>query len=549
MDAIEEDIRARETVPGTSYVVDVDFTSQRQHTDDSSIILYPQPSVDPNDPLNWSKFRKEYHFALVWMWAFILAAAVNWIGPVYTIIQVSYGATLNQMNITSGLCFLFLGVGCIVLQPLAMKFGRRPVYMLGTILNIIGNSVLAGSDHIGKLYLCNVLTGMAAAPVDSLVQISITDIFYLHEHGRRLSIYLFALYAGSYLGPVAAGYIYEGQHNWKWNAWWLIIISGGLLVVQYFSMDETLYKRDPSLVPSIVESQLVAEKSDDIENNNDEKKDMAKETNESGDILNVEGGQLLEPPPLKTYWQRLKLFSPEHGSNYSLIMIFWQPFPTIRYPAVIWCAIVYGIQICWLSLLGITEAEFFEDPPYNFSANNTGLINIASLIGGFFGMLYAGSTDYFQLWMTRRNQGFFEPEFRLWSLIIAGILNTGGMLMYGLGVSYAVNWVMPVFGIALISFGIDACGAIALTYAVDCYPEQASNTMVCILFIRNMLGTIFTWVFQYWLDGMGINGTTYFLAAICLVASMSFLIFIFWGKQFRRNTAAWYYAAIDKNQQ
>jgi hypothetical protein len=316
------------------------------------------------------------------------------------------------------------------------------------------------------------------------------------------------------------------------------------LVVQFFSMDETLYKRDPKLVPSIVEGKL-----DEELLTKDDENDMAEGKTDPTHFSTTYDGVLMDAPPLKTYWQRLKLFSPEHGSNYSLPMVFWQPFPTIRYPAVTWCAFVYGVQICWLSLLSITQAEFFEDPPYNFSANAAGLTNFASLIGGFFGMLYASSTDYFQLWMTRRNNGFFEPEFRLWSLTIAGTINTGGLLMYGLGVSYGQTWILPVFGIGLISFGIGACGAIAITYAVDCYPEQASNTMVLILFIRNLLGTVFTFVFQYWLDGMGMNGTTAFLAAICFAANMSFLIFIFWGKDFRRWTAAWYYEAIERNKE
>lgn len=47
------------------------------------IILVPQPTNNPNDPLNWSKRRKEYHFWLLWIWGFISAVTVNWTGPVW----------------------------------------------------------------------------------------------------------------------------------------------------------------------------------------------------------------------------------------------------------------------------------------------------------------------------------------------------------------------------------------------------------------------------------------------------------------------------------
>lgn len=49
----------------------------------NDIILVPQPTNDPNDPLNWSKLRKEYHFWLLWIWGFIAAVSVNWVGPVW----------------------------------------------------------------------------------------------------------------------------------------------------------------------------------------------------------------------------------------------------------------------------------------------------------------------------------------------------------------------------------------------------------------------------------------------------------------------------------
>lgn len=144
-------------------------------------------------------------------------------------------------------------------------------------------------------------------------------------------------------------------------------------MIQLFSMDEIIYKREPNLVPNHVGDQLIEAKLD-----------------RHGDEIT-----LGPAPPLKTYSQRLKLCSPEHGSNYSLLTVFWQPFPTMRYPAVLWCALVYGVQICWLSLVSTSQAEFFESPPYNFSADAVGLINFAALIGGLFGMRFTGSTDHF----------------------------------------------------------------------------------------------------------------------------------------------------------
>ncbi len=548
-----------EIVPGTTYLVDVTNTSDLGDIHvkkDKDIILFPQPSNDPNDPLNWSKARKEFHFALVWLWGFVLAAAVNWLPPVYDVLRDYYGVTYNTLNVAAALCFLFLGVGCLILQPIALKIGRRPVYLMGSISDIIGNSIVATGTTIGSLKANQCLSGFGAAPVDSLIQISITDIFFLHEHGRRLSIYMFSLYAGSYLSPVAAGYVYTGQGDWKWIVWWFLIINSALLVLQFFCMEESLYKRDkPSSNNSLTESPNIgANYGSNLSNSEDESHNSHKNgklnvvalSNDKVDC-EIELGQISSVIPMKTYKEKLRLWSPEQGSNESIIRLFFTPFLTARYPAVFWSSVLYGIQISWLSLLSVTQSEFLGTSPYNWSTSEVGLVNLASFVGGMIGMVYGAYTDMFQLYLTRRNKGYYEPEFRLWTLTIGGIINTIGILMYGLGVSHGLHWIVPVLGVAFMGFGISACGAISMTYSVDCYPEQTGQTMVFILFVRNMLGMIFTFVFQYWIDGMGIDGTSGLCAAICFVSNFSFIIFIIWGKSWRRMTSKWYLKEIEKS--
>jgi MFS family permease len=146
------------------------------------------------------------------------------------------------LNITAAICFAFLGIGCILLQPTAMKIGRRPVYILGTLLNLVGCILGAVQTNVQMYDVVNILTGFGAAPVDSLVQISTTDIFFAHERGTRLSLFAFALGTGSYMGPVAAGYISESQ-SWRWCFWYLVMCFGILMILQAFTLEESIYRR------------------------------------------------------------------------------------------------------------------------------------------------------------------------------------------------------------------------------------------------------------------------------------------------------------------
>ena len=106
-------------------------------------------------------------------------------------------------------------------------------------------------------------------------------------------------------------------------------------------------------------------------------------------------------------------------------------------------------------------------------------------------------SDWYILRRSRQNKGIMEPEFRLWLLIVPAILNSTGLLMYGLGAYNGLSWVISAgVGTAFIGFGIGSGGAICLTYAIDAYPGIAAESMVLILFIRNVIGFSFTFAIQ-----------------------------------------------------
>ncbi|EFE40128.1 MFS transporter, putative [Trichophyton verrucosum HKI 0517] len=473
-------------VPGTVQIVDLKGSLNVKHQEGgkNDIILVPQPTNDPNDPLNWSKLRKEYHFWLLWIWGFIAAVSVNW-----TQLTIDLNTTFSLLNVSSALGYLFLGIGCVLLQPIAMKIGRRPVYIFGTLLNIIGCIMGGVQDTVEQFFGVNVLTGLGAAPVDSLVQISTTDIFFAHQKGTRLSLLVFTLYAGSYLGPAAAGYIAESQ-GWRWCFWYLTIFFGSLMVIQLFTMEESSFRRPLS------RNELPG--SQDTDQNTLEEMSTTLESKRKEATENVEPAPDPVPPGPNPYWKRMGLFNTAHADSRPLWLVTLSPFTLITYPAVLWGGLVYGVQIMWLSLITVTQSNLFGAPPYNFSISNVGNINFAAFIGGILGMMWGGFvSDWCILYFSRRNKGILEPEFRLWTMIIPAIVNTAGLLMYGLGALNGVMWIMPAgFGMVFIAFGIGSGAAIAITYAVDCYPKMASEALVFMLFLGNLIGTGFTFAIQ-----------------------------------------------------
>ena len=123
-------------VPGTSRLVDTDGGLTIPHASQSSkgdVILIPTPSADPNDPLNWPPRRKA--LSCLCMCAYILTVGIA-SAAIYSILEPISNATeltLGDLNAGTGYMFLAFGWACLFWQPLAVQFGKRPVFLISVL--------------------------------------------------------------------------------------------------------------------------------------------------------------------------------------------------------------------------------------------------------------------------------------------------------------------------------------------------------------------------------------------------------------------------------
>lgn len=121
--------------------------------------------------------------------------------------------------------------------------------------------------------------------------------------------------------------------------------------------------------------------------------------------------------------------------------------------------------------MGTTTASIFAAPPYLFTSDKLGLIWISPMIGSLVGAYFSGPlNDRFVLFLSRRNNGFREPEFRLWSFIPSAVILPAGLIIYGATSARGLPWIVPVVGTGLVGFGLSVAGAVTMSYILDCYP-------------------------------------------------------------------------------
>ena len=142
------------------------------------------------------------------------------------------------------------------------------------------------------------------------------------------------------------------------------------------------------------------------------------------------------PPSKKSYLRELDPYSginPGIEKKTSFISLFIRPWPLAVYPAAIYAFLVFSVNLACLLNVVNTAAEVFQSPPYLMSPGVQSLIYIPGLIGGILGGYCGGGlTDLIIQWQTRKNNGIFEPEYRLVALVIPLFIVPAGELMYAL---------------------------------------------------------------------------------------------------------------------
>jgi MFS family permease len=194
-------------VPGTVYLVDVNgqATSDLHDASHKDILLVPRPSSDPNDPLNWSRGHKLLAVSMAYLYVFGTGIATSLQYSVLADIMADTGISTANLVEGTGVMFLFFGWACLIWQPIALTYGRRGVYIITTLLTIPLMVWTAYSSSSPEWFAHRVLQGIVVSPIESLCEVTVLDLYFAHNRGSYMGLYVFILFGSNFLAPLVAG--------------------------------------------------------------------------------------------------------------------------------------------------------------------------------------------------------------------------------------------------------------------------------------------------------------------------------------------------------
>jgi MFS family permease len=447
------------------------------------------------------------------------------------------------MALLTGYHLLGVGLAGFLFVPSARIWGKRHLYILGTV-TVIFSSAWGGANgkNYKSLLWARIFQGIGLAPFEALVNASVGDLYHVHERGIRMALSNLSLFGGAFFTPVLVGKIADTM-GYEWTFYFVAIFAAVMLPLVIFFVPETSYRReqkfDIDTMGNLISTEI--QPTNGIPNatprraTTDSEVTLEKKPNGHEAVQGVGTPETTHGSvPQKATWKQSLMPFNGRKTDEKYLHLLLRPFSLFLHPGILWACLIQGTLIGWTVMIGVVLAGIMMGPPLWFGEVETGYMYTGAFIGALLGFVISGLlSDPSARWLTRLNHGVYEPEFRMVLVIPQLILGCAGL--YGFGYTAAdadrYGWFWPDFFFAVEVMGM-VCGAVASAlYIVDAHRkfnqpsgrEVSTNRSLgdmsvegftCLLVFKNIFSFGLTFKGFDWIVGAEIKPVFMILASV-----------------------------------
>ncbi|KAK3386844.1 major facilitator superfamily domain-containing protein [Podospora didyma] len=472
------------------YIIDVDSASNDvaglKLAKDGHTRLIPQPSDDPNDPLNWTRARKHLILFVI-SFASFLPDYGSATGAVTLLPQaVEWNMTPDEVNKSQAGNVFMLGAGGVLVVILSAYFGRLPVVFWFLIAATATAGWCAGATTFDSFMGARILNGFFSTVTQAGGLMFIQDMFFFHERARKINIWASFVVMSPYVGPLLAAFITETK-PWPVPFWVYFAMSVLGLVLVIAFLQETYYDRS------------------------------------------------IPPPPRGSRIARLTgsaQWKSRHLRN-TFPQAVMRTVRVVMKPTIAISCVFYIFTFAWAVGINTTLA-IFVTPLYGFGPKQVGYFYFTPVVAVALGEAVGHFLfDALAKQYIRSHKGHFEPEVRLRATFFSMPLVIIGLVLIGQCfenkwhfMATSICWGLYVFGMMITTVSLSS-------YCLDSYPEASGEVSAWLNMSRTLGGFIISYLQVRWAEAQGTKTSFGVQAAVCAAAFVFVLILLRWGKAMR----------------
>ncbi|ERS98342.1 hypothetical protein HMPREF1624_05126 [Sporothrix schenckii ATCC 58251] len=454
------------------------------------IVLVPQPSDDPEDPLNWSFAKKHAAMFVLALESLLVKFSATLIAPGAHSLAAQFHTAASKATYIGSAPSILYAIAPFFWIPLSHRVGRRPVLLASQVIALVAAIGVARSESYAQALGCRMVMGFGGSAGLCIGPAAISDMFFLHEKGSRMGVNSILLVVAPYVGGVAGGAIQQNPAlGWRWSMYVSAITYAVQLTAQFCLVPETIYER---------------------------------------------GGHRRQPQSVA---RRFGFRTPTNPTGESWLQTFRRPYAMFVYPAVV-------VPSFWVSTAVMTEVantagftlNFGVTSRFHFTTAQVGYCFLSGLIGAFSGELLAGPLCDLLVKRALKKEHGWRPETLLVLNVTGLVAIVGGLLVYGIQLQGSApgDWASPLAGMILFVFGQEIIVTVVMTYMTDCYPDQAAEVAIVFQFFFNLMCFHPPFYTPGWIASAGAR-TPYIVYAVIPLALFPLLMgpFIWKGEQIR----------------
>ncbi|GLA97021.1 hypothetical protein AtubIFM57143_004505 [Aspergillus tubingensis] len=444
-------------------------------TTPEGLVLDPQPSDDPNDPLNWKPSRKARVLS-IWAIACFSSQATAMTNMQGSYLQAPlYHKTATQISLSVSCGLIGIMVSSILVVPLSRRYGSCFCLFWSTI-GILFSSVWSAmmtspSDYI-PFVISRPFAGLCAGVPLVLGSEFVLRTYFRHQRGKCLHILHIPFLLGVAIGPTLGAYV-DARASWPISFWYTVPMNGVLALLILVFIEETAFAGGEQVRQSFTQ----------------EKWNMY-----------IRGRAV--PPQLRASWKNMASI---------LLDIFLVSFSPVSIIVGFFMMVDFGFASMAI-VLGVTFVEAPRDEGgYAMSKISMASFTLTQAIGTALAELYGHFiSDRLPLYLFHRKSKSqdiepteWRPEYRLHCLWVPVIMLPIGLGLFGASLEYHYHWVLLALGFLLLTFGAISLLPVAMTYLCECFPNHVSEVSAGMGVWRLILGVLSAVFIAPWNDRVG----------------------------------------------